>query len=274
MKPLDLLLMVHKSGDHQLRLVVETPLFTGWTTHPAGGFLAFLPSTAWPNKWCLLDFKISIVAILTFLFLTILKWSNSGAFKDLYHHLTLTPPKKTGKYCTSPFEDRNETKHLQKTSPVNTNGIHWFLPNDPFPTTSFGGMFCECLAWPNSFDWQIVTQRIDRLCYAELLQKPLENSFNFFSWWFMHLSWSTFKKREDMQSISIYSHSLGVFSLVSAHKQFLDPAGSEIALRNNSGQLIHVPWQGKNQFSHCRHQCHMCEQCWNPKGSVRWICLL
>ena len=94
MKPLDLLLMVHKSGDHQLRLVVETPLFTGWTTHPAGGFLAFLPSTAWPNKWCLLDFKISMVAILIFLFLTILKWSNSGAFKDLYHHLTLTPPQK------------------------------------------------------------------------------------------------------------------------------------------------------------------------------------
>jgi len=65
-----------------------------------------------------------------------------------------------------------------------------------------------------------------------------------------------------------------VFSIVSAHEQFLDPAGSEIALRNNLGQLIHVPWQGKNQFSHCRHQCHMCEQCWNPKGSVRWIYLM
>ena len=75
MKPLDLLLMIQKSGDDQLRLVVEIPVFTGWTTHPSVGCLAFFPSTTWPNKWCLLDFQISIVAILTFLFLSILKWS-------------------------------------------------------------------------------------------------------------------------------------------------------------------------------------------------------
>ena len=178
MKPLDLLLMVHKSGDHQLRLVVETPLFTGWTTHPAGGFLAFLPSTAWPNKWCLLDFKISIVAILTFV---LLEYSEMIQFWSI-QGLISPPPwppakKKTGKYCTSPVEDRNETKHLQKTSPVNTNGIHWFLPNDPFPTTSFGGRFCEWfglakLLWLTDCDPNGSTD-----CdMPQLLQKPLENS--------------------------------------------------------------------------------------------------